>query len=54
MTTYRWRALWAGALLALAGFVVLIVGLAQAGALGFLAADLATVVFGWGPFVEGL
>ncbi len=54
MTTYRWRVLWAGALLALAGFGVLIAALSQAEALGFVAPDVATVFFGWGPFVEGL
>jgi len=52
VTTYRWRVLWAGAAVALAGFVFLVIGLTQAGVIAMVAGDALTAMFGWGPLVE--
>jgi lipoprotein-releasing system permease protein len=54
VTWYRWRVLWAGALIALTGFAVLLAGLVEVGALQFLAADVLGVTLGWGPFAEAI
>ena len=54
MTSYRRRVLWAGALLALIGLSVLILGLTELGVLQLLVADVAAFSVGWAPFVEAL
>ncbi|QSQ17675.1 ABC transporter permease [Myxococcus landrumensis] len=53
-TRYRWTYLWVGALVALAGFVLLGVGLASAQAWAEASSALGLCLLGWGSLVQAL